>query len=217
MQYANNDKDDPNNKTYAPNGDIAGAANAIAAGPPEGSLKSVSSADDINKVIASFIDDGICCSSLDIVGHGYTDGALELPKKINNTTANADELGGPAINAGDNADYFNAFIAALKTALCPAGKPKITFHTCWSAEEKHTGGANIAEQVNAKGFATAGYTEKCLFPRGEATNKKGEKQKVYDVPKPQPPEQYEEDSRKKEFPAPEPEKPTAEKTDPKAK
>jgi hypothetical protein len=204
LQYADNDKEDPNNTSYGTNGDIAGAANAIAAGPPQGKLKSVSSKDDINKVIASFPNDGVCCSSLDIVGHGWTDGSLKLPKKIDNATELPDELGGASIKAGDNLDYFNEFIASLKKALCPDGKPKITFHTCWSAEQKTTGGDNIAEQVNAKGFATAGYTQQCKFPREEVTDDKGNKKTLYGVPKPETPERYKEDSKLKEFPAPEP-------------
>jgi hypothetical protein len=206
LQYAGNDKEDPNNTSYGTNGDIAGAANAIAAGPPLGKLKSVSSKDDINKVIASFPNDGVCCSSLDIVGHGRTDGSLQLPKKIDDAKEYVDELGGPGINLGDNGDYFNAFIASLKTALCKEGKPKITFHSCWSAEQKHTGGANIAEQINAKGFATAGYTEQCKFPREEVTDDKGNKTSRYGVPEAEPPEKYK-DSKKMDFPAPDPAKP----------
>ncbi len=206
LQYTDNDKEDPNNTSYGTNGDIAGAANAIAAGPPEGKLKSVSSKDDINKVIASFPTDGVCCSSLDIVGHGRTNGSLQLPKKIDDAKEYVDELGGPGINLGDNGDYFNAFIASLKTALCKEGKPKITFHSCWSAEQKHTGGANIAEQINAKGFATAGYTEQCKFPREEVTDEKGNKKTLYGAPQAEPPEKYK-DSKKMDFPAPDPAKP----------
>ena len=217
LQYANNDKDDPDNASYGTNGDIAGAANAIANGTdPKARLKSVSSKDDINKVIASFPSDGVCCSQLDIVGHGSVNGSLKLPKQIDDAKEYVDELGGPGIKNGDNGDYFNAFLASLKKALCQEGKPKISFHTCWSAEQKHSGGANIAEQVNAKGFATAGYTEQCKFPRDKVTDDKGKETTVYDVPKPEASDKYR-DSKRKDFPAPDSAKPAAGNADPKPK
>jgi hypothetical protein len=88
----------------------------------------------------------------------------------------------------------------LRKALCPGGKPVVTFHTCWSAEQKTSGGANIAEQVNAQGIATAGYTEKCGFGQYEEEDAKGNKTKGYNPPEPLS-EPYS-PSELKTFPAP---------------
>lgn len=104
----------------------------------------------------------------------------------------------------------------MRVALCPEGKPRVTFDSCWSAEEKHSDGSNIAEQVNAEGFATAEYTERCLYQQYEATKENREKVKDYDPPIAEPSSEYRE-FKKKEFPAPEPAKPASEKADPKAK
>jgi hypothetical protein len=230
LQYDGNDKDDPANTTHGTNGDIEASAKALG-----GLYTPVSSKNDLNEAIASFVNakgGPYCCSALHIVGHGFGNGsgALQLPKGIPDSQLNKDELGGTSLTPFDlskkpdpkeenpNKKYFDQFIASLKKALCPvvkppegkppADKPRVTFDTCWSADP-HAGGDSIAEQVNKQGFATAGYTGKCLFQAYETTNADGTVTKGMDPPAPLP-EPYS-PSALQNFPTSEPATPSTDK------
>ena len=120
-----------------------------------------------------------CCKKIDIVGHGRSDGALELPYDnpgappvaagaTERELIGAKSLGGMPASTSPGGKWLKKFVEELvgdkkiKGALCPppAKSTSVTFHGCWTGKP----GFNIAQQVALLGgIQTEGYVEIATF------------------------------------------------------
>jgi hypothetical protein len=117
-----------------------------------------------------------CCKRIQIFGHGTSGvqtGQLQLPYQIGDSYV----LGGLARGnmTGDAGDAWDAFTAALKSAVCKDPKaspvpttPQVRIQACHSAELDAEGeGTPIAKELSKSGLRTSGWTKVCDFNDGE--------------------------------------------------
>jgi hypothetical protein len=160
----------------ATNTDFSGSAAALQAKLKAGGgtvdMKTVSKHKKLNDVLTELASGGkACCKRIRIFGHGYgSDGALQLPYAAWDDDETPDKpfhLGGSGLAKADGQKAFDAFIAALKSALCPVkpGDPntaQVTFDSCWSGDPGKE--SPIAKEVAKNGIKTTGYAGQVKFP-----------------------------------------------------